>query len=269
VYPERLEDAIEAGWKTGVELPGSDGLGHVGAMKMISDGSLNTRSAFCSMPYSDIFPDFYGTLSYAPDQIEAYFHVATCHGFAIACHAIGDEANTIVLNAAASTHAHGSIEHAQMLKPADIPRFAKLGLTASIQPQHAMDDRDVITRFWANLGGIPYAFKALHDAGVRLRMGSDAPVAPLDPWMAISAAVFGTESSDREPFQPEQCLDARTALAASTAVGRDRPEPGDPADLVLLDRDPYAVSTPEEMRAMPVAATMLAGRWTYSSLHGE
>lgn len=64
-------------------------------------------------------------------------------------------------------------------------------------------------------------------------------------------------------------LDARTALAASTAVGRDRPEPGDPADLVLLDRDPYAVSTPEEMRAMPVAATMLAGRWTYSSLHGE
>lgn len=269
VYPERLEDAIEAGWKTGVELPGSDGLGHVGAMKMISDGSLNTRSAFCSMPYSDIFPDFYGTLSYAPDQIETYFHVATCHGFAIACHAIGDEANTIVPNAAASTHAHGSIEHAQMLKPADIPRFAKLGLTASIQPQHAMDDRDVITRFWANPGGIPYAFKALHDAGVRLRMGSDAPVAPLDPWMAISAAVFGTESSDREPFQPEQCLDARTALAASTAVGRDRPEPGDPADLVLLDRDPYAVSTPEEMRAMPVAATMLAGRWTYSSLHGE
>ena len=69
--------------------------------------------AFCSMPYSDIFPDFYGTLSYAPDQIEAYFHVATCHGFAIACHAIGDEANTIVLNAAASTHAHGSIEHAR------------------------------------------------------------------------------------------------------------------------------------------------------------
>ncbi len=175
VYPERLEDAIEAGWKTGVELPGSDGLGHIGAMKMISDGSLNTRSAFCSMPYSDIFPAFYGTLSYAPDQIEAYFHVATCHGFAIACHAIGDEANTIVLNAAASTHAHGSIEHAQMLKPADIPRFAKLGLTASIQPQHAMDDRDVITRFWANPGGIPYAFKALHDAG-----GGDHARRPLD-----------------------------------------------------------------------------------------
>ena len=75
--------------------------------------------------------------------------LATEHGFDIACHAIGDEANTIALNAVAATHAHGSIEHAQMLKPVDIPRFAELGLTASIQPQHAMDDRDVITRFWA------------------------------------------------------------------------------------------------------------------------
>ena len=243
--------------------------GHVGAMKMISDGSLNTRSAFCSMPYSDIFPDFYGTLSYAPDQIETYFHGATCHRFAIACHAIGDEANTIVLNAAASTHAHGSIEHAQMLKPADIPRFAKLRLTASIQPQHAMDDRDVITRFWANPGGTPYAFKALHDAGVRLRMGSDAPVAPLDPWMAISVLCSARKAQTANRSSRSNAWMRAPRWRLPQPSYRDRPEPGDPADLVLLDRDPYAVSTPEEMRAMPVAATMLAGRWTYSSLHGE
>ncbi|KAB8292050.1 amidohydrolase [Bifidobacterium avesanii] len=265
VYPERLQAAIDAGWRTGCELPGSHGLGRVGAMKLISDGSLNTRSAYCSTPYSGIEPPTRGVLSYAPAQIEDYMRLATEHGFDIACHAIGDEANTVVLNAAAATGAHGSIEHAQMLKPVDIPRFAELGLTASIQPQHAMDDRDVIARFWAHPAGIPYPFRALHDAGARLRMGSDAPVAPLDPWLAISAAVFGTESSDREPFQPEQCLDVRTALAASTAVGRDRLAPGDSADLVLLDRDPYAVRTPEEMRAMPrsVAATMVAGRWTH------
>ena len=268
VYPERLRAAIDAGWRTGMELPGSRGLGRVGSMKLISDGSLNTRSAYCSTPYSGITPPTYGTLSYTPEQIEDYMRLATDHGFTIACHAIGDEANTIVLDAAAATGARGSIEHAQMLKTADIPRFAALGLTASIQPQHAMDDRDVITRFWAHPAGIPYAFRALHDAGVPLRMGSDAPVAPLDPWLAVSAAVFGTESSDREPFQPEQCLDVRTALTASTAVGRDRPAPGDPADLVLLDRDPYAIRTPEDMRAMPsaVAATMLAGRWTHGRL---
>lgn len=265
VYPERLQVAIDAGWHTGKELPGSAGLGHVGAMKLISDGSLNTRSAYCSTSYSGIEPPTYGTLSYTPQQIEDYMRLATEHGFDIACHAIGDEANTIVLNAAAATHAHGSIEHAQMLKPVDIPRFAELGLTASIQPQHAMDDRDVITRFWANPAGIPYPFKALHDAGAMLRMGSDAPVAPLDPWLAISAAVFGAESSDREPFQPEQCLDVRTSLSASTATGRDRLAAGDPADVVLLDTDPYCVSAPEAMRAMSehVVMTLLRGERMY------
>ena len=265
VYPERLQQAIDDGWHTGDELPGSHGLGHVGAMKMISDGSLNTRSAYCSTPYSGIASETFGTLSYTPEQIESYMRLATEHGFDIACHAIGDEANTIVLDCAERTGAHGSIEHAQMLKERDIPRLARLGLVASIQPQHAMDDRDVIARFWGHPAGIPYAFRSLRDAGTRLLMGSDAPVAPLDPWLAISAAVFGTESSEREPFQPEQCLDFDTALAASTAVGRVCLKAGDAADLVLLDRDPSVVRTPEAMRAMPdhVAGTMLAGRWTY------
>ncbi|KAB7789636.1 amidohydrolase [Bifidobacterium leontopitheci] len=268
VYPEQLQTMINSHWHTGMKLPGSDGLGRVGAMKMIADGSLNTRSAYCSAPYTDIFPDSYGTLSYTPDQIEAYFHLATRHGFDIACHAIGDEANTIVLNAAEATRAHGSIEHAQLLKPKDIARFAKLGIAASIQPQHAMDDRDVIARFWAEPAGIPYAFRSLKESGATLLMGSDAPVAPLDPWMAISAAVFGSFTSDRSPFQPEQRLDVRTALAASTAVGRDTLQAGDQADLVLLDRDPYAADSPEEMRAMGdhVAATMMNGRWTYNVL---
>ncbi|PLS29261.1 amidohydrolase [Bifidobacterium parmae] len=265
VYPERLEAAIRAGWRTGKPLPGSRGLGEVGAMKLISDGSLNTRSAYCSTPYSGITPVTYGTLSYTPSQIARYMRLATENGFRIACHAIGDEANAIVLDAAELTHARGSIEHAQMLRREDIPRLAALGLEASVQPQHAMDDRDVIGRFWANPAGVPYAFRSLHAAGTRLRLGSDAPVAPLDPWMAISAAVFATESSAREPFQPEQRLPLRVALAASTAVGRGYLRSGDDADFVLLDADPYAMETPESMRAMRshVAMTFLAGRRTY------
>ena len=265
VYPERLRQAIDDGWHTGDELPGSHGLGHVGAMKMISDGSLNTRSAYCSTPYSGVTPKTFGTLSYTPEQIESYMRLATEHGFDIACHAIGDKANTIVLDCAERTHAHGSIEHAQMLKQSDIPRLAQLGLAASIQPQHAMDDRDVITRFWGNPAGVPYAFNALREAGTKLLMGSDAPVAPLDPWLAISAAVFGTESSDREPFQPEQCLDFEHALASSTAQGRTDLRVGDNADLVLLDRDPSIIDEPESMQAMPehIVGTMLSGRWTY------
>ena len=237
VYPERLRAAIDAGWHTGKELPGSAGLGHVGAMKLISDGSLNTRSAYCSTPYSGIEPLTYGTLSYTPQQIEDYMRLATEHGFDIACHAIGDEANTIALNAVAATHAHGSIEHAQMLKPVDIPRFAELEVTAVADPYWHFKE----PQYW------------------------ESKESPLDPWLAISAAVLGTESSDREPFQPEQCLDVHTSLAASTATGRDRLASGDPADVVLLDADPYAADTPEAMRAMPqhVVMTLLCGERTY------
>ena len=83
----------------------------------------------------------------------------------------------------------------------------------------------------------------------------------------MPAAVFGTESSDREPFQSEQCLDFETALASSTALGRTTLQAGDAADLVLLDCDPSELESPETMRAMPdhVLATMLAGCWTYQS----
>lgn len=77
VYPERLQAAIDAGWHTGRELPDSNGLGRVGAMKLISDGSLNTRSAYCSTPYSGIEPTTYGTLSYTPQQIEDYMSMAS------------------------------------------------------------------------------------------------------------------------------------------------------------------------------------------------
>lgn len=79
---------------------------HVGAMKMISDGSLNTRSAYCSMPYSGIRPETYGTLSYAPEQIESYMRLAVEHGFDIACQPSAMKRH-IVLDCAERTHAHG------------------------------------------------------------------------------------------------------------------------------------------------------------------
>ena len=122
------------------------------------------------------------------------------------------------------------------------------------------------SRFWGNPAGIPYAFNSLHRAGIKLLMGSDAPVAPLDPWLAISAAVFGTESSDREPFQSEQCLEFRNRArfvhrpgAYDVASWRC----GGPSAAGL--RSGVRLSPPEAMRAMPdhVLATMLAGCWTY------
>ncbi len=145
VYPERLQQAIDDGWHTGDELPGSHGLGHVGAMKMISDGSLNTRSAYCSTPYSGITPETYGTLSYTPSKSNRICGSPPNMASTSPAMPSATKRTPSCSTGAERTHAHSSIEHAQMLKERDIPRLAQLGLAASIQPQHAMDDRDVIT----------------------------------------------------------------------------------------------------------------------------
>ncbi|PJM75940.1 amidohydrolase [Bifidobacterium simiarum] len=274
VYPEYLDRAIGEGWHGGDEISCSRGLAHVTTLKLISDGSLNTRSAYCSHDYTGITPPTRGTLSYSPDEIARYMGLAHANGFDVACHAIGDEANHIVLDAFEHSGATGAVEHAQLLDPADVARFARLGLTASVQPQHAMDDRDVIPRYWADMirddGLMPYAFRSLHEAGVPLRFGSDAPVAVLDPWVAIAAAVYRTDD-DRAADDPGQTLDIRTAVASSTFERGYRPSVGDPADLVLLDADPFTLGDPatgsaEALRSMPVAATMCAGRWTHFTL---
>jgi predicted amidohydrolase YtcJ len=100
----------------------------------------------------------------------------------------------------------------------------------------------------------------LLSAGVALVFGSDAPVAPLDPWVAMAAAVG--RDRGREPWHPEQRISAGDALAASV---ESRIAVGEPADLVVVDRDPLA-SDAAELRSMPVAATMLAGRFTHDTI---
>jgi predicted amidohydrolase YtcJ len=100
-------------------------------------------------------------------------------------------------------------------------------------------------------------------AGVELALGSDAPVAPLDPWVAISAAV-GRARDGREPWHPEQAIEVRTALAASTGGRGAEIRAGAPADLAVVDLDPLA-STVDELRRMPVALTLLDGRITHDA----
>ncbi|MFT4051480.1 MAG: amidohydrolase family protein, partial [Microbacterium sp.] len=155
----------------------------------------------------------------------------------------------------------GVIEHAQLVREQDFPRFAALGLVASVQPEHAMDDRDVADLHWAGRSDRAFAFGSLHRAGAALRLGSDAPVAPLDPWIAISAATARSRG-DRDAWFPGQRLPLGVALDASVATTL---EAGQPADLVVIERDPFA-SSRDELREMPVAATFLAGRATHQSL---
>ncbi len=259
-YPAELDERIEAGWRTGDIVPGTSGLLTIGPLKIISDGSLNTRTAYCHEHYPG--RDTRGVLTVTPEQTETLLTRARAHGFAVAVHAIGDAAVTHALDAFERTGAEGTIEHAQLVRDADLPRFAQLGVAASVQPEHLWDDRDPTELIWPDRAERAFPFGGLRDAGAELRLGSDAPVAPLDPWRAISAAIHRS-ADQRDPWHPQHALTRGQALTA--AAGSLTVNQGDPADLVVLDADPLHCVSSALLR-MPVAATLVAGRFTHRTL---
>ncbi|MDR7160522.1 amidohydrolase family protein [Arthrobacter sp. BE255] len=258
VYPGDLERARHEGMSTGLELDGGKGLLRVGPLKVLIDGSLNTRTAFCSDPYPN---GSYGLLTVSEGELLALLEQAKAVGFVPAVHAIGDAANRVALDAFERAGIGGRIEHAQFVRTEDFGRFGPLGITASVQPVHALDDRDAAESNWGGRTHRAFPLRSLLDAGATLALGSDAPVAPLDPWAAMSAATTRSRQDGRGPWHPGECISRQQALAAS-ARGRSRISVGDPADLVVLDADPLAA--PDAVyAAMPVAATLVAGRFTY------
>jgi predicted amidohydrolase YtcJ len=260
IYTQHLDRAIELGLRTGRAI---NDLVTVGMYKVLTDGSLNTRTAFCHDEYPGLEgqENSRGLLTVPPEQLIPLMRQASDAGIQPDVHAIGDRANTLALDAFEALGIGGRIEHAQLLSECDFHRFGDLGVVASVQPEHAMDDRDVADRYWAGKTGRTFALKSLLDAGAELSLGSDAPVAPLDPWVTISAAV-GRARDGRDAWHPEQAISVDAALAAST---RTRVAVGETADLTVVERDPFT-STPDELRSMPVAATMLAGRFTHRTL---
>jgi predicted amidohydrolase YtcJ len=265
IYTQHLDRAIAEGLRTGDAVPGTGGLVTVGGYKVITDGSLNTRTACCDDPYPGLTGAYAcGVLLVAPDELLPLLQRAAAHGIDAAVHAIGDRANALVLDAFAALPtlpATGRrIEHAQLLRDVDPGRFAELGVVASVQPAHVLDDRDVADRLWAGRTGRAFPYRTLLDAGADIVLGSDAPVAPLDPWITIAAAVHRS-SDDRPSWHPEQEIPLPVALAAST--GPDGPvRVGRRADLCVTDLDPAAVPA-AALSTMPVAGTLLGGRWTH------
>ncbi|MFT4135919.1 amidohydrolase [Microbacterium sp.] len=262
VYPPHLDRAIAEGLETGDAIDPA-GLVRMGPLKIISDGSLGTRTAACSHAYVGA-PHNRGVLTVEPAELIELMTRATGGGLACAVHAIGDVAVTHALDAFGLVAAHGTIEHAQLVAHADLPRFARLGVGASVQPEHALDDRDLSDMEWAAQTARAYPLRALADAGANLLFGSDAPVAPLEPWAAMASAVHRTRDG-RTAWHPEETLDAATALAASTEGGSHAGsalEPGMTADLVVCEHDPLT-ATEQQLRAMRIAATMIAGRLTH------
>ena len=252
----------------------------IGGLKGFVDGSLGSHTAAMLEPFTDV-PSDRGLFVNTPENLYAWTSGADRAGLQVIVHAIGDRAIRTQLDIFQRVEAENPardrrfrIEHAQHIAPADMKRFGALGVIASMQPYHAIDDGR-----WADAVIGPerakgtYAFKSLLDAGATLAFGSDWFVAPAAPLMAIYAATTRRTLDDRHPggWVPEQKISVEQALRAHTAgsarAGFMEREvgtlaPGMFADLVLIDRDLTRIA-PETIRDARVMMTMVGGRVVY------
>jgi predicted amidohydrolase YtcJ len=261
-----------------------DGFLRVGHIKVFADGSLGSRTAWLLDPFAKLQEDETdnrGVNVTPPEQMAAEFRQACELGFPISVHAIGDRANRVVLDileelagSAPRPRTPHRIEHVQIIDPADLPRLAQLGVTASVQPIHATDDMDTADLFLGERGAHMYNFRSLFASGALVAFGSDAPVADPNPFLGFHAALTRQrpERMQRPPWHPaervtlEQTIFAYT-LGAARAGGWERMigslTPGKLADLIVLDRDLFALEqagiTGREVADTQVEMTLFGG----------
>ena len=263
---DRLSLLRELGLRSGF---GNEWL-RLGYLKVFMDGTLGSATAHLL--------DGSGVEITSSGRLAEIVREAAAAGWPVGVHAIGDAANRAALDAFEATAdawrplgLRQRIEHAQLLDPADLGRFAALGVTASVQFAHAPSDRDLADRVWEGHRGA-YAYRSLLEAGARLVNGSDAPIEELDPLQGLVAGVRRT-LDERPPWRAEQALSVDEALRsiclepvwlAHDEKRRGTLVPGKLADLVVLDRDPYTCSG-EELGEIAVVATMVGGNWVHIS----
>ena len=253
---------------------------HIGGLKGFADGSLGSTTALFYEPYTDA-PNTSGLANeeMIPES-KMYQHIVDADraGLQVAVHAIGDRANHTVLNMfEEAENSNGArdrrfrIEHAQHLRPNDIPRFAKLHVIASVQPYHAIDDgRWAEKRIGAERAKTTYAFRSLLDSGAVLAFGSDWHVAPMEPIMGIYAASTRRTLDGKHPdgWIPEQKITVANAIRAYTwgsayASFDDNIKgtiaPGKLADMAVLSSDLLTID-PVQIQKAKVVMTVFDGR---------
>jgi hypothetical protein len=272
---ERLDEAISLGLRPGF----GDAYLRVGHVKLFADGSQGARTAWMLEPYEDT--DGAGMPLTPMEEIAEAVGKANDAGLAVAVHAIGDRTNReligvfetyAVQNGASVPH---RIEHAQIMRPVDVERLARLDVVASMQPIHATDDIPLSETSLGPRGRFAYPFRDMLNAGVQLAFGSDAPVADPNPLWGIHAAVTRRQR-DGEPeggWYPDQRLTVAEAVWAFTmgpalVSGQEEDlgsiERGKLADLVVLERDIFAID-PMEIHQVGVAMTVFDGRVVYEA----
>jgi predicted amidohydrolase YtcJ len=275
---ERLREAVEIGLRTNF---GDDYL-RIGGVKVFTDGATGARTAWMLEPFED------GGTGISLTPIEEIAEIISCAhraGLSTAIHAIGDRAIRELLDVFAdvlSRHrgygpplAPHRIEHVQHSHPDDLKRLKPLGLVASVQPLHITDDMVMVDQACGDRARWAYAFRDLLDAGTVLALGSDCPVASPNPFWGIHAAVT-RQRRDSTPdggWHPEHRLTVAEAVwgysmgaayASGLVAHQGSITPGKLADLVVLDRDIFAIP-PAEIADTEVSLTMFDGRVVYRS----
>lgn len=276
-------------WKkhfdTAAIYPRDDAWWRMAGFKGFMDGSLGSRTAYMREPFSDSPRDSKyprGLLLDQADPIEEFqarVAQADAAGWQPAVHAIGDQANHLLLGVYeyvgkqnAARDRRPRIEHSQHLLPEDIARFAKLGVIASMQPLHKADDgRWAEKALGAERSKTTYAFKSLLAAGARVAFGSDWPVVSANPFEGIAAAVTG-RTQDGKVWVPEQNITVEQALTCYTAVPAYASyqekrlgtlEVGKLADLVILSQNVFELA-PDKIAETKADVTIVNGRVVYS-----
>ncbi|KQX20838.1 MULTISPECIES: amidohydrolase [unclassified Sphingomonas] len=254
-------------------------------VKLYGDGALGSRGAWLKAPYADA-PGQKGLQFLDDAKLRNLMSRAAMDGFQTAVHAIGDAANAQVLDAIdelAATYKgdrRWRIEHAQIVDPADLPRFAKNGIVASMQPVHQTSDRLMAeARLGPNRLGGAYAWKAMLDNKVPLAFGSDTPVESPNPFPAMAAAVSRQDPAGQPPggWQPQQAVSlteafrAFTTTAAYAGFAEDRIgslAPGHMADFLILDRDIFTAGIADLRAARPLE-TWIGGKRAWTATPGS
>jgi predicted amidohydrolase YtcJ len=262
----------------GVEAGFGDDWVRIGGLKGFIDGSLGSSTARMFSPFLNE-PGNTGVFVTPPTKMREYVEEADRAGLSVAVHAIGDRGNAEMLDIFAEVARKNGprdrrfrIEHAQHLRPEDYSRFKELGVIASMQPYHAIDDgRWAEGRIGQKRCASSYAFRSLLDAGARLAFGSDWSVAPLSPLLGIDAAVNRRTLDGKHPegWFPEQKITVAEAVEAYTKNAayaafqeKDRGslEVGKLADFVLLSRDILAPTQRDLLAETEVVLTVVGGR---------
>lgn len=249
-------------------------------VKFYADGALGSRGAWLKQPYADR-PNTRGLQFHSDAEIMRLTRTAAAAGFQIATHAIGDAANAQMistyekLSAKYGKDRRWRIEHFQIVDPADIPRLARAGIIASMQPTHQTSDRLMAeARLGPDRLAGAYAWQSVLKSGARLAFGTDFPVESPNPFPGLSAAISRQDINGQPPggWIPSerltfgQALDAYTRGAAYAGFAEDKIgslTPGKWADFVIVDRDPTKVDA-QSLARTQVLETWVGGRKVWS-----